>query len=258
MVRSAYGIGDPSSCAGDCLLPICCTCCVVNQLYQTTSRLGNPTTDGGKAFNTQEMLVAQCDFSSCMYAFFCMPCSIGTILQNSVGMPWLMGCCCFNLFSARNVLRYQYRLKARNGTDCMEECFIPYMFYCLLGTCANVVATFCPCLYPCVFIPFCGAVVATDMAMLREAEMKKGGENKSYLKGYSPAPAASSPQYVTYVNLPSNGPFQASGARVVPVDYHQQQPQYAPVPTSGPVSYAQPVYADQPTYAQPVPAYNKE
>eukprot|EP01036_Dinobryon_divergens_P030878 gene30878-40188_t len=199
MVRSAYGIGDLSSCAGDCLLPIFCTCCVVNQLYQTTSRLGNPTTDGGKAFNTNDML--------------------------SVGMPWIMGCCCFNLFNARNVLRYQYRLRSHNGSDCVEECLIPYMVYYLLGSLATMVACFIPCCYPCLFVPFCGAVVATDMAMLQEAEIKKGGENKSYLKGYSPAPAAATPQYVTYVNLPNNGPFQPSGARVVPYN------KFSPAPT---------------------------
>jgi hypothetical protein len=255
MVRSAYGIGDPSSWAKDCLYPIVCPCCTVNQLYQTTSRLGNPTTDGGFVFNQNPMMVETCKCSSCLHATFCMPCSLGTVLNKSVGMPHLMGCCCFNLFSARNILRYQYRLKPHSGSDVMEECFIPYMFYCVLGVCANSLICICPCVYPCLFPLFCGALVTVDMSMLQEAETKKGGENQAYLRGYS-VPSASSPtapQYVTYVNLPSSGPYQPipAGVRVVPmVDYQQQQPQqvYGAMYTA---PYAQ--STDQPTYAQPIP-----
>ena len=274
MVRSAYGIGDPSSCAGDCLLPCICPCCTVNQLYQTTSSLGNPTTDGGFVFNQNSMVGAKCNCFSCLYATFCLQCSLGTVLNKSVGMPWVMGCCCFNLFNARNVLRYQYRLRPQHGSDVMEECFIPYMFYCLTNIFASMVSCICPCAQFCLFPVFCGAVVILDMAMLDEAEAKKGGENQAYLRGYSVSPPSASasptaPQYVTYVNLPSNGPYQpAPTGRVVPVvDYQyqqqpqQQQPVYAAVHTGETTLNAQSIYAneqpayEQPAYAQPISNY---
>jgi hypothetical protein len=174
-------------------------------------------------------------------------------------MPWVMGCCCFNLFNARNVLRYQYRLRPKYGSDVMEECFIPYIFYYLqLFCCANMVWPW--------------YVVILDMAMLDEAEAKKGGENQAYLRGYSVSPPSASasptaPQYVTYINLPSNGPYQPTG-RVVPVvDYQyqqqpqQQQPVYAAVHTGETTLNAQSIYAneqpayEQPAYAQPISNY---
>lgn len=178
MVRSAYGIGDPSLFAEDCLLSICCHCCVINQLYQTTSKLGNPTSDGGKSFNKQEMINADCTCCGCIYFFLCMQCSIGNILKKSVGMPWMLGCCCFNLFSAHNIFRYQYRLRNRvdYSTDCRAECCRPIFMFGAGGL---------PCIN-CVI----EELIPLHTSMLREVTLKKGGENQSYLKGYTPWPTA--------------------------------------------------------------------
>ena len=223
-----------------------CPCCVVNQLYQTTSQKGNPTTDGGKEFNTNNMLMGDCNFGACMYACFCMPCSIGTFLQDSVGMPFLLGCCFFNLFNAKNVLRYHYRLRSTAGSDCMEECFLPYLMYCCANLLALPLSMCCPCLYACVFTPLCGAVIALDMALLKEAATKRGGENKAYLRGYSPnGPTSGGPTYVTYVNLPPNAPYV--GSKVSPshdnIPSAEAYPSYQPVngQRDNQLPYGQPV-----------------
>ena len=54
LMRSAYGIPSESECVDDCVIPICCTCCAVNQMYQTAITKGNPSTDGGSAFNVKQ------------------------------------------------------------------------------------------------------------------------------------------------------------------------------------------------------------
>ena len=186
MVRSSYGIGDMSSCTEDLLLSWFCPCCVTNQLYQTTKQKGNPTVDGGRHFNVHPMLPAQCHCGSCMYASVCMPCSIGTILSDSVGMPFLLGCCCFNLFNARNIVRYQYRLRGSSGSDCVEECLTPFCIYCVANIIANIVALAFPILYVCLCPALCGVVVGIDVVLQQEAATKKGGERHAYLRGYSP------------------------------------------------------------------------
>ena len=248
MVRTAYDIGNPSDCAMDCLLSTFCTCCVVNQLYQTTSIKGNPTTDGGAQFNTQSFTTTPCNFVGCLYAFFCLSCSIGTILQDSVGMPFLLGCCCFNLFNARNVVRYQYRIKHRmNSTsDCSEECLLPWFVYVI----ANCTLTFfCPCFQICLFPFLCGAVVAIDMELLSESSTRKGGQNQAYLRGYSAPPALVSiapgaVEMTPYVVNPivNYNPAPASSNGQQPMDYNTNL-----APATVNVTYAQqqmkPIYS---------------
>jgi len=51
LMRSAYGIPSDNECVDDYVIPTCCTCCVVNQMYQTAMVKGNPSTDGGSRFN---------------------------------------------------------------------------------------------------------------------------------------------------------------------------------------------------------------
>jgi len=51
LMRSAYGIPSDNECVDDCVIPVCCTCCAVNQMYQTAMAKGNPSTDGGSTFN---------------------------------------------------------------------------------------------------------------------------------------------------------------------------------------------------------------
>ena len=56
-----------------------------------------------------------------------------------------MGCCCVPLFTARNIVRYQYRIKPTldncsrcprcdswpSKNECIEECLLPTIFYYL-------------------------------------------------------------------------------------------------------------------------------
>ena len=185
MVRSSYNIGDTSSCLEDAVLSLFCPCCVINQLLQTTAQKGNPTTDGGKRFNVNPISTAQYNCGACMYASFCMPCSIGSIMSESVGMPFLLGCLCLNLFNAKNIVRYHYRLRGENSSDCIEECATPFCFYCVANLIANAVALAFPLLYVCLFPAICGSLIGVNLALQHEASTKKSGEMRSYLRGYS-------------------------------------------------------------------------
>eukprot|EP01036_Dinobryon_divergens_P023947 gene23947-32346_t len=124
------------------------------------------------------MINADCTCCGCIYFFLCMQCSIGNILKKSVGMPWMLGCCCFNLFNAHNIFRYQYRLRNRvdYSTDCRAECCRPIFMFGAGGL---------PCIN-CVI----EELIPLHTSMLREVTLKKGGENQSYLKGYTPWPTA--------------------------------------------------------------------
>lgn len=197
LVRSAYNIGDLTSCFDDCVLSLCCPCCVVNQLYQTTSTYGNPTSNGGSVFNTSPMSAIQSDNNDslcgrCLCAFFCSPCSIAKILEQSIGMPYMLACCCVNPFVARNFMRYQYRIKPISGSDLMDECFWPVVTY----WCGSALSSFVPCVWCFV----CGAYVALNMEMQNEASLRKSGETRRYLVGYNPdahnAGVSVNPNYV--------------------------------------------------------------
>lgn len=108
MVRSAYGIGGKDEFLEDCMVSTFCYCCVVNQLYQTVIAVGNPTNDGGHKFNRSEMKRVDMDGVLCRSccAFCCGPCTVGTMLNMSIGMPFLLGCSCVNFYAARNLIRY--------------------------------------------------------------------------------------------------------------------------------------------------------
>lgn len=146
MVRSAYGIGDPDSCCDDCMLSICCQCCTVNQLYQTTLKRGIPVNDGGKDFNINEAYpycdTSRCEFATCLYAFFCRPCADGDALQKSVGLPWFLGCLFTSNCAARNIARYQYRMAPTICPGC--ECCADSIFFLVpfSGLCHTVSLTY--------------------------------------------------------------------------------------------------------------------
>src|SRR5689334_17673169 len=95
MTRSAYGMKQ------SCIEDFCCLACLpcsANRVYQTTKTRGNPTMDGGIAFNDQK--VDECpSCKCCLAAIFCTPCLIGDQLQKAMKMPFLMGCCCVNPIS---------------------------------------------------------------------------------------------------------------------------------------------------------------
>eukprot|EP01036_Dinobryon_divergens_P033024 gene33024-42723_t len=190
IVRSAYGIGDTTSFWEDCILCILCPCCSTNQLYQTTTTKGNPTTDGGSRFNTASFSSnARCTCFPCLYTCCCMCCVVGDTLQTAYGMPWLLGCCCVNPFFARNTIRYHYRLKTTtDSNECIEECAIPYIFYC----CVNLVASAIPILSPIAYCQWI-ALVMIVMNMQEEVSIKslvdvegdRIARRKAYLVGYS-------------------------------------------------------------------------
>lgn len=161
MTRTAYGIqGDATN---DCLTATFCPCCNANQLYQTTKRNGPASSNGGSVFNSGTFLYSYGSgtFQDCLYSFFCMPCAIGTMLDRTMGMPWYLGCCCVNLCAARNLIRYQYRIR---GNDFVEECAIPYATKCV----GDIVDKFFPPIWCCLY----GFYVAASMQLLRETEAR--------------------------------------------------------------------------------------
>ena len=107
LIRTAYDIpGD--ACSGediegccyllnysssDCYLATFCPCCNANQLYQTTKERGVAVSDGGAIFNEGDFhtRVGAGTYKDCLYSFFCMPCAVGSMLENGMGMPWYTG-----------------------------------------------------------------------------------------------------------------------------------------------------------------------
>lgn len=117
-----------------------------------------------------------------------MCCVVGDIVQNSNGMPWYLGCCCVDIFYARNTVRYHYRLNTTTGAnECMEECLVPYVFYCLIS---SITSAF-PGLQPIAYCQWM-ALVTIAMNLNQEVKIKSPGNvSKGYLVGYSggqPAP----------------------------------------------------------------------
>lgn len=116
LIRSAYGIeGRPR----DDLISLSCPCCSANQLYQTSKRYGNPSSNGGRPYNTDIFRgdVKRNWISNCLLSTFCKQCSIGLILQQAIGMPFWMGCLCVYPFEARNFVRYQYRIAGEDNYE---------------------------------------------------------------------------------------------------------------------------------------------
>lgn len=103
---------------------------------------GNPTIDGGKNANRHGFLhplqANKSPFDCCiqsMYSFCCTPCISGTILNQSTGMPYYLGCCCSNICLTRNIMRYQYRIY---GNDNQDELIVPFSMFCFCCNYCNV------------------------------------------------------------------------------------------------------------------------
>lgn len=167
LIRSTYHI--PGDAINDCMVACFCPCCSANQLYQTTQLRGNPTPDGGSHHNLNEWKsqLGAGNARSCLYSTCCMPCAIGTMMETTMGMPWLLGCCCVDLWMARNLIRYQYRIK---GNDLIEECAIPYGLQCI----ANALQQIIPCSM-CILYAF---FVTNSMQLLEETQ-KRAGETSN-------------------------------------------------------------------------------
>lgn len=153
LIRTAYGInGDTME---DVATSVCCFPCTVNQMLHTTIARGNPTSDGGMLQNFEKWEVplnkvhtkgTYYNGANILYSLFCFPCAVGTAMENSVGTPFWFGMCCITLpWTARNIMRYQYRI---DGDDFVEDCAFPtsccllsFIYYQLCPSCM-------PTLYP--------------------------------------------------------------------------------------------------------------
>lgn len=89
-----------------------------------------------------------------------------------------MGCCCTNFFIARNILRYQYRIRAYSkSSDEVEECFWP----CFVFGCAALVGN---CI-PCIWFGVCAGYVYFNVQMQKEADERRDKRvRKGYLVGF--------------------------------------------------------------------------
>eukprot|EP01038_Epipyxis_sp_PR26KG_P009547 gene9547-12858_t len=176
LVRTAYGI--PGDACNDCLVTTFCSCCVANQLFQTSYKRGNPVKNsGGYHNNTGEMqTTTPCTCSACCYSCWCFPCATGNALEKSIGMPFFFGCCCVNPCTASQLVRYQYRIK---GSDIGADLIFPYVLYSIGSALGGF--TFGLAL-PFLLIPYTVNKVAGTLA---ESESRGGGEAQRYLAGYS-------------------------------------------------------------------------
>ena len=104
-----------------------------------------------------------------------------------IGIPFFLGCCCLgmccNVCTARNFIRYHYRLKPYTGCDTCEELISPGI-YCagcfILGIFFIPYTSFA---WPMIWAMCC----SVDINLRNEARTKKSGEFKQYLVGYSTA-----------------------------------------------------------------------
>ena len=206
MIRTAYDIpGDPITDAG---VAVCCFPCSVNQLYQSTKAYGNPTVNGGKVYNKQRFARPENDegfLKRLCCAIFCTQCTAGAAMERGVGMPFWMGCCCMNMCTARNIIRYQHRVV---GNDCIDECILPSLL---------VMATGASLLFVPLILCIAPVVVARSMQLQAQAQARPT-QSRRYLVNDSirqvPVPA---PDIV--VIQPT----------VVPATVVEQPPQYSEI-----------------------------
>jgi hypothetical protein len=142
---------DCEGCWDDCLTALCCPCCSVNQLYQTTSQQRPPIRPfeeaKGRQFNRLPFLVPhpRLELNTCccdlVRSFFCTPCAIGDILHDTLSMPWYMACCTVHPCLMRSLYRYEHRIW---GSDdllevgcCLLQCqqlYAPQPLQCFAWT----------------------------------------------------------------------------------------------------------------------------
>lgn len=125
LTRTAYGI--PGSAQWDCCTSACCTCCVINQMYQTSQTKGKIAMENvGPEFNKNKR--TGCQRRNCLgivydvfYTTLCTPCATGYLLESS-GVPCWFGACCISPLAAVNIHRYRRRLEGNCGGECVEDC----------------------------------------------------------------------------------------------------------------------------------------
>mmetsp|Transcript_7826 Transcript_7826/g.5871 ORF Transcript_7826/g.5871 Transcript_7826/m.5871 type:complete len:267 (-) Transcript_7826:85-885(-) len=128
LVRTGYGIEGTAQ--WDCCTSLFCSCCAVNQLYQTVKQKGKiPLEHVGPDFNKNKRTGMQrrpCfgviyDLS---YTLLCLPCATGYLLESS-GIPCWFGACCVSPLGAVSIHRYRRRLEGNCGGECLEDCLFP-------------------------------------------------------------------------------------------------------------------------------------
>jgi hypothetical protein len=118
-----------------------------------------------------------------MESCLCQQCAVGKIMSKSLGMPYYLACCCMNIFTARNVLRYHYRIQPAFGSDLFDELLMPLLYGC--GGCLLCNPLLC-----------LGLHVAMAIQIVREVDARPVAEGGRYLVGFRPplsAPSASVP-----------------------------------------------------------------
>eukprot|EP01038_Epipyxis_sp_PR26KG_P015896 gene15896-21557_t len=177
LVRTAYGI--PGDACNDCLVSTFCSCCAANQLFQTSYKRGNPVrSNGGYHYNTGIWQTSTpCSCILCCYSLWCFPCAVGRAMEISVGMPYLLGCCCVSPCAASQLIRYQYRIQ---GSDIGADLIFPLILYSIGNLLIPLTSGVS---LPLILIPY---TVNKVTGVLAEAEARGGGESQRYLAGYSP------------------------------------------------------------------------
>jgi hypothetical protein len=207
LIRSAYSI--PGDTCADCYTSVFCPCCeftrpliidvskitcfifvvrvslgVANQAYQTAKERGAPVDNGGRYTNVNQFVTPlpppTATVQNYMYSCCCMPCAVGDIMERSVSMPWYLGCCCVNVWTARNLMRYQYRIQ---GNDVLEELAAP----CGAHFVTNIVQQCVPCAGCVLWAAY--ATLVTQLGLESTAHAPSRGP---YLSG-STAPALPPP-----------------------------------------------------------------
>lgn len=126
-------------------------------------------------------------------------------------------CCCVNLCTARNIIRYQYRVK---GNDFVEECAIPYGL--------KFIGDIFGGMFPPIWLFLYGLFVAGSMQLTNEVESRQSGNlprqpntEGRYLAGYHPIPI-NTPQDRHANGVAVFSPFAASAPiNVAPAGYYR-------------------------------------
>ena len=87
------------------------------------SFLLSPLSDAPSTFNCAD----------CCLSVVCTQSLTGSIMKKTMNMPWLMGCCCVNIFGAYYLQRYQHNTK---GNDVAFDLVTPALLLimsCLSG-----------------------------------------------------------------------------------------------------------------------------
>jgi len=210
---------------------------VANQAYQTAKDRGMSVDNGGRYANVNQFNIPipppTATVQNYAYSCCCMPCAVGDMMERALGMPWYLGCCCTNVWAARNIMRYEYRVQ---GNDVLEEVVAP----CGAHLLTNLVQQCIPCAGCVLWAGY--AALVTQLRLEADGRAPSTG---AYLSG-SAAPT-----------LPP--PNAAGGVTISPIAMAQTVPTQQNIQMgtiyNGPPPTAIPVYTrNQPNAGLAVPS----